>query len=252
MRLLISGEGPSDIGTCNNAQGVCTDAAFSPGPMAIWLKRLWEALLNYDLLAMPEAVWFISEKALAQAAKQAVKQSGGRMQPLRGKRRQVETALYYTNAKHLGLMARQLAADHADSVMAVLFRDSDGTRSAPSQLWQAKWNSMVDGFADAAFDFGVPMLPKPKSEAWLLCATRQSHNSHEALEAISGNDKSPNSAKEQLNQALGGHRSAQQLADWCETNPGDFSQLMSMPSSKAFFDRFHVVATASSGLGCHP
>lgn len=245
MRLLISGEGPSDIGTCNNAQGVCTDAAFSPGPMAIWLKRLWEALLNYDLLAMPEAVWFISEKALAQAAKQ----SGGRMQPLRGKRRQVETALYYTNAKHLGLMARQLAADHADSVMAVLFRDADGTRSAPSQLWQAKWNSMVDGFADAAFDFGVPMLPKPKSEAWLLCAGQTARHSHAAFEAISGNDDSPNSAKKQWNALMGSAQTAAQEANWCAENPADWQNLLTMPSFKAFFDRFHEVAAAIEQVG---
>ena len=73
---------------------------------------------------------------------------------------------------------------------------------------------------------------------------KQGNYSHEALEAISGNDNSPNSAKEQLNQAFGGHQSAQQLAEWCEANPGDFSELMSMPSFKAFFDRFQVVTTA--------
>ena len=244
MKLLISGEGPSDIGTCNNAQGVCMDDTFSPGPMAIWLKRLWETLLGYDLLTVPEAVWFISEKALAQEAKQ----SGGRMQPLRGKNKQVETGLFYTNAKHLGLMAKKLAHLDDTPMMAVLFRDADGTRSAPRQEWRAKWDSMLDGFKAADFEFGVPMVPKPKSEAWLLCATRQGKHSHEALESISGNDNSPNSAKEQLDQALGDHMSSQQLTDWCETNPGDFSQLMSMPSFKAFFDRFHFVAMASSRL----
>ena len=82
MRVIVSGEGPSDMGACNNAQGVCYDGDFSPGPMVIWLARLWQALLNYDLLATPESVIYVSEKTLAQEAKQ----SAGRMQPIRGRR----------------------------------------------------------------------------------------------------------------------------------------------------------------------
>lgn len=240
MRLLISGEGPSDIGTCNNAQGVCMDGAFSPGPMTTWLNRLWQALLNYDLLTVPEAVVFVSEKTLAQEAKQ----SGKRMQPLRGKHKPAETGLYFGNAKQLGLIAKKLLQMSETPLMAVLFRDTDGTRSAPGQHWQTKWDSIVSGFRAADFDFGVPMLPKPKSEAWLLCATKEGNHSHAALEDISGNDDSPTSAKDQLDQVFGEHQSAAQLADWCQTNPVDWSNLMTMPSFKAFFDRFHVVTNA--------
>lgn len=240
MRLLISGEGPSDIGACNNAQGVCMDGAFSPGPMAIWLMRLWETLLGYDLLTVQEAVIYVSEKTLAQEAKQ----SGGRMQPLRGKHKQAETGLYFSNAKQLGLVAKKLLLVSDTPLMAVLFRDTDGTRSASGQYWQTKWDSIASGFKAADFDFGVPMLPKPKSEAWLLCTTKEGNHSHAALEDISGNDDSPNSAKDQLDQALGSHQVAEQLADWCQTNPVDWSNLMTMPSFKVFFDRFHVVANA--------
>jgi hypothetical protein len=240
MKLLISGEGPSDIGACNNAQGVCMDDAFSPGPMAIWLERLWEALLGYELLNMPEAVVYVSEKTLAQDSKQ----SGRRLQSLRGKEKQVETGWYYSNAEQLGLRAKALSAEYEAPIVAILFRDADSTRSAPGQLWQTKWESMLAGFKAADFDFGVPMVPKPKSEAWLLCATQLGNHSHAALEEISGNDKSPNSAKVQLDQFFGEHQSAAQLADWCQTNPVDWSKLMTMPSFKAFSERFHVVANA--------
>lgn len=238
MRLLVSGEGPSDIGTCNNAQGRCSDGDFSPGPMTIWLQRLWAALLDYDLLTIPEAVIFVSEKALVQAAKQ----DGGRMQALRGRNKAPETGWYYSNAKQLGLMAKALKAPDGPPLMAVLFHDTDGTRSAPGQLWQTKWQSMLDGFSAAEFDFGVPMLPKPKSEVWLLCANLKGYHSHAALEDISGNDDAPNSAKHQLDQALGGHQSAADLAQWCEDYPPDWDRLNTMPSFKAFFDRFSTVA----------
>ena len=144
MKLLISGEGPRDLGACNNAQGQCCDGDFNRGPMAVWLARLWENLLDYTLLDIPEAVIYVSENALAQKAKS----SSPRMKRQRGKKQGVETGLFFSNAQQLGLMAQQLAADNETPVMAVLFRDADGTRSAPGQMWQTKWKSIVDGFAD--------------------------------------------------------------------------------------------------------
>ncbi len=240
MKLLISGEGPRDMGACNNAQGQCSDGDFNRGPMAVWLARLWDTLLGYNLLDIQDAVVYVSEKALDQKAKN----SGKPMQRLRGKKQAVETGLYFGNARHLGLMAQQLAADSADSVMAVLFRDTDGTRSAPGQLWQTKWDSMVNGFASADFAFGVPMLPKPKSEAWLLCAAQTARHSHAVFEAISGNDNAPNSAKKQWDAFMGSPQTAAQEAIWCAENPADWENLLTMPSFKSFLDRFNEVANA--------
>lgn len=242
MKLLISGEGKRDLGECNNAQGRCCDGDFNRGPMAVWLLRLWEALLHYNLLDVPEAVVYVSEKALAQQAKHSSQQSGKRMQPLRGKKQDAETGLYFSNAQQLGLMAKQFSAD--DDVMAVLFRDADGTRSASGQMWQTKWDSIMNGFVAADFDFGVPMLPKPKSEAWLLCAGQIASHSHAVLETISGNDDSPNAAKRQWAVFMGSPPTAEQEADWCTVHPGDWQNLLTMPSFKAFHDRFHEVATA--------
>jgi len=238
MKLLISGEGPSDLGACNNAQGQCSDGDFNRGPMAVWLARLWEAMLHYNMLDTPEAVVYVTEKALSQKAKE----SGVRMQRQRGKKQAVETGLYFSNAQQLGLMAQQLAGDQADTVMAVLFRDADGTRSAPGQLWQSKWDSMVNGFASVAFEFGVPMLPKPKSEAWLMCAGKTAKHSYAGLDAISGNDDSPNSAKKQWDAFMGSPQTAAQEAIWCAENPADWKNMLTMPSFKAFFDRFDKVA----------
>lgn len=238
MRMLISGEGPSDLGACNNAQGRCSDQELNRGPMAVWLARLWEARLHYDLFDVPESIVFVSETALDQKSKQA----GGRLQSLRGKKQMADTKHHFNNAFQLGLMAKQLAQDEDVPVMAVLFRDADGTRSAPGQLWKTKRDSIVSGFSAAAFKFGVPMLPKPKSEVWLLGATQQGPHSHAGLEEISGNDDSPNSAKAQLDAAFGGHQSAAQLAAWCETNPVDWAPLNTMPSFNDFYHRFDKVA----------
>lgn len=240
MKLLISGEDPSDLGACNNAQSQCFDGDFNRGPMVVWLARLWENLLSYNLLDTPEAVVYVSEKALAQKAKT----SPQRMKRQRGKKQEAETSLFFSNAHHLGCMAQQLSASNETPVMAVLFRDADSTRSAPGQMWQTKWNSIIDGFASVAFDFGVPMLPKPKSEAWLLCAGQKGAHSHARLEAIPGNDDAPNSAKDQWDVLMGSPQTAADEAEWCVDHPDDWQKLLTMPSFKAFYDRFHQVATS--------
>jgi len=240
MKLLISGEGPRDLGACNNAQGQCFDGDFNRGPMAVWLGRLWESLLDDNLLDTVEAVLYVSEKALARKAKD----SDQRMKRQRGKKQEAEAGLFFNNAQQLGLMAQQLAEKSGTPVMAVLFRDADGTRSAPAQMWQTKWKSIVDGFASVAFDFGVPMLPKPKSEAWLLCAGQAGAHSHARLEDISGNDDAPNSAKNQWAGLMGGPQTAADEAGWCVDHPADWQNLLTMPSFKAFYERFYQVATA--------
>lgn len=44
MILLLSGEGPSDIGSCMAATGECEGEDFRPGPMALLIDRLVEPI----------------------------------------------------------------------------------------------------------------------------------------------------------------------------------------------------------------
>jgi len=118
-----------------------------------------------------------------------------------GKRREYETGLHFKNARSLARLAKEKqAADPQYPVAAVLFHDADGTRSTERGLFEAKWKSISDGFKAEQFDRGIPMVPKPKSEAWLLCALKsQPYQRCETLEdSLSGNDHSPNPAKDQL------------------------------------------------------
>jgi hypothetical protein len=236
MKLLLSGEGPSDLGACGNAQGRCDGADFRIGPMTVVLSQLAEAQLGYSLLGTPDSLHFISETALcAQAKARPV-----RLRPTRSKKQDVETGYYYGNASMLGQLAQALAAASDEPVLAVLFRDSDGTRSSAGSLWKSKWKSMQDGFTHAGFAHGVPMLPKPKSEVWLLPAALPHAPSYAHLEDISGNDESPNSAKCQLEKALGHDHGREELCDWLLANPFDTDRAVSMPSFKAFKEAFEA------------
>ena len=231
MKILLSGEGPTDLGVCNNAQGRCVGADFKQGPMTQLLIQLLEPLLGYSLADFPESFAYVSEPALCAQTKA----TPARLQPTRGKKKGAETSYFYGNAMTQGRMAIDLAAEVGDSVVAIFFRDTDGTRSSHAGLWQDKWQSVCDGFKYSGFTQGVPMLPKPKSEAWFLClAGVNPGGTCEALEELSGNDHSPQSVKSLLDATLRRHHSADELCDWLIEHPVEGDRINTMPSFKAF------------------
>lgn len=230
MKVLFSGEGPTDLGTCLNGQGTCAGIDFGWGPMTVVVTQLAEMKLGYSLCDYPDSLHFISESALAAHGKSRLP----RLVSTRGKKKDAETSYYYVNAMALGGLANELEADASDAVVAVLFRDCDGTRSEPATLWSTKWRSMVDGFARSGHDRSVPMLPKPKSEAWLLSTASTAQPSYADLEDISGNDNSPNSAKRQLAALLDDRTTREDLCDWLEGNPFNVQRASTMPSFAAF------------------
>lgn len=239
MHLLLSGEGPSDIGVCYPAAEYCDTETFRPGSMA-WLVDQWlEKCQGYELSYLESGlVRFASKQHLVRHKPEPA----GKAMRIPGKKKPRETAYYFYNARALARCAIALADEVGDRVIAVLFRDADGTSSAERGEWQAKYGSMLAGFAAEHFDDGVAMLPKPKSEAWLLCALKsQSPYQHCArLEDESGNDKSLNSLKNQLTQALNGKTSADELADLAKA--GDIQwEKIDMPSLNAFKNRLEEV-----------
>jgi hypothetical protein len=161
---------------------------------------------------------------------------------LPGKRRDTETAFFFRTARALACIALALGRENGDEVVAVLFRDADGTQSAERGEWQRKFDSMLDGFTYERLAGGVPMLPKPKSEAWLLCALKspQPYQNCAALEDESGNDRSPNSLKRQLAAAMGQEPTRETLCDQFVSGAVDIYRI-DMPSFNAFRDRLEQV-----------
>lgn len=232
MIVVLSGEGATDLGQCGNAQNNCEDADFQIGPMTVLLDQMLESRLGYSLRSIPCGYQYIGEAGLK--LRERARKNDGRKISLVGKKRDQETGYFYINAWMFAEIALEIEEERDDKVIALLFRDCDGTRSSVAGLWEAKWGSMVNGFGRAEFSRGVPMLPKPKSEAWLLCAAKSSVGSCADLEEISGNDNSPNSAKLQLDMAFGAHKSGGEICMWLDENPIDEERASSMPSFKAF------------------
>ena len=196
MLLLVSGEGQTDIGAWADGSGQCAGADFRPGPMAVIIDRLVEQVAGYSLLDSA-AMEFISECTLKVRSKRLPVVLSA------GKRRDYETALFFKNARALAQLAKAKVSPTAP-VGAILFRDADGTRSTERGLFEQKWKSIEDGFRAEGFGLGVPMVPKPKSEAWLLCALKSQPYQHCAglEDSLSGNDRAPSPAKAQLASVL--------------------------------------------------
>ncbi|MDE1169420.1 MAG: hypothetical protein PW845_29590 [Pseudomonas sp.] len=183
--------------------------------MTIIIDQLIEACVDYSLLDY-QRVRFVSKAELIESHPK----HHGRQLRAPGKNKPKESGYYYENAKRLALMAEQLQQEQGDRVIPLLFRDADGTQSSGRGEWQAKWGSMLKGFAAGGSTLGVPMLPQPKSEAWLLCACREPKYQHCAqLENESGNDDAPHSLKTQLGVALAGATTSSQLAEAVMSGP---------------------------------
>jgi hypothetical protein len=184
MFLILSGEGDSDIGIEDKAIGPMTKLIDN------WIARR----IGYSLIEGGQYAIF-SEAQVVEKAKSEI-QSFSRI----GKKNGQEIRFFRNNARGLAILAREKAQEiGADTpLILVLFHDLDGTVSADRNLWNRKWQSMLDGFMEEEIFTGVPMIPNPKSEAWILCALKNRYQHCRKLEDESGNDASPNSLKSQI------------------------------------------------------
>jgi hypothetical protein len=212
MILVLSGEGPTDIGVKTPK---ATGWEFVPGPMAWIVDTLLNRPDKLDCSIMEghakgyEWVYFLSETDLSD-----LRYSRPRFFP--HTRDTFGTQFFRASAYQLGKHAQAIANERNDGVIAVFFRDSDGTDSAPKTLWEAKFNSILRGFDAAEFSSGVPMVPRPKSEAWMLCGLFKREDATRDcgwLEDEPGNDASPKSLKGRLAKHLNYEPTAEQQAE---------------------------------------
>ena len=99
---------------------------------------------------------------------------------------------------------------------------------------------MLKGFEEEGYSRGVPMIPKPKSEAWVLCGLKYNDQHCDALEERSGNDDSPNSLKKELREHQGGQLTRSDLIELFQDRTIDVEQTKA-PSFLAFRKRLEEV-----------
>jgi hypothetical protein len=237
MYFLFSGEGATDLGMCADEALACEGDRYKHGPMTVMVDRIVEQRQSYSLLETGY-YGFVSRGALEARASElkSVRKSLG----LPGKRRARETHYFFRNARVLAKIAAERQAELEDDVVAVLFRDSDAA-TAGRGSWEQKRRSMLDGFEQEGFTRGVPMIPKPTSEAWLLCALQQNpYRDCAALEDRSGSRSSPNSLKGELAERHGHDPSREKLCELVSDATINVDRI-EMPSFRAFRERLEEV-----------
>lgn len=240
MFFLLSGEGVSDMGAGKGKVGVNEGDDFSVGPMAVIVDQVVESKLQYSMFDVG-CCGFVSEVYVAGRAEEL--KTVKKKLRLPGKRQAKETRYFFNHARLLSRIARDHGKKCTDDVVAVMFRDSDGAASAGRGLWEDKWQSIIDGFEEEEFATGVPMVPKPKSEAWLICALKRSaYQNCPGLEDRSGNDNSPKSLKGELAAILQNEVTPELLCEVVRKRL-DIGRIR-MPSFKAFRDRLEEVIDA--------
>lgn len=245
MILILSGEGPTDIGTRRPNE---TGWEFVPGPMAWIVDKLLgrREILDYSLLELHanggDCICFLSETELS-----ALRPAKPMFFP-RGTN--ADGNQYFRKGAYLlGKHAKGISSNRIAPVIAVFFRDADGTRPTPRTEWEGKVTSMRRGFEAAEFSSGVPMVPRPKSEAWMLCGLRKREDASRdcsGLEDAPGNDASPNSLKKQLADHLRYEPTSDQQAELVSSGQID-PALIDLPSFTAFreeLDRAYINAAS--------
>ncbi len=191
MHLVLSGEGKTDIGLFSHENG-----EFIPAPMYYIIDKIIEKKSGYSIYdTTPSEITFIPKDELIKICKS--------FKSFAGKKQGQETAYFYKNALGLSKIAKEKCEEKSDNdVIAILFRDCDGTGKSSSTLWNDKIKSIEIAFGQEKIN-GIPMIPNPKSEAWLICALKNNPYQHcEQLENRSGNDDSPNNLKDELKTIL--------------------------------------------------
>jgi len=206
--------------------------------MTVIVNQVVHARRGYSLLDT-KYYGFLSERGLTNCSSKL--KLAKKSPRLPGKRRAKETRYFYRNARALALYAKDKSVKLKDTIIAVLFHDSDERVSAGRTLWDDKWRSMIDGFSEENFTTGVPMIPKPTSEAWLICALKEnSYQGCAALENRSGSRRSPNPLKGELRDLLGHQPSREELCGMVNDRIVDVDRI-DMPSFDAFKTRLEQV-----------
>ncbi len=234
MYFLFSGEGSTDMGVGSNAATICEGENYECGPMAIFVDQIVDNRHHYSLLEY-QCCGFVP--------KQMIKAGASELKSVRkeirapGKKKAKETHFHFNNARVLARLAREKQDQSGDDVVAVLFHDSDDLESAGRSEWDEKYDSILKGFKEEKLEKGVPMVPKPTSEAWVIAGmTGDLNHGGKPLEHWSGKTNSPSSLKVELENLLGEKPTSDKLCQMARERDIDYEKIR-LPSFKAFRDR---------------
>lgn len=192
--IMMTGEGVTDMGACNNEQPTCSEERLDVGPMASLLFKL---VMHH----LPD--WNVDNLNQANPEDHMTLISGSWLKAEGKKRKRglIRSSKSVQKGMIVHAQRAQMLAEFADQnghEVAAYFHDTDGSRSqledTPDRQEKIT-QSIKAGFRAAKFeDRGLAIVPKPTSEAWLICAAKdhQYQDCSRLETSLSGNEHSPN------------------------------------------------------------
>lgn len=226
--FITCGEGPSDLYIAENGG--------QDGPLKIAVDKLlsgfWENSHGFKFRA-------IGRNQLSNAAKNQNPRRGAVVRGNREKYPGLRSAAAF--AACLARMAKTEGEDWG----VIFFEDLDfHSGTDVDDFYKAKIGAMHKGFDLADFQRGIPMVPKPRSESWLLCYHQETpYEIGRYFEDLAGSDNSPNSGKKRLAEFLGvpENQIYEKINDTIDKI--NWSRIKA-PSFVFFKNRLHVVSAA--------
>lgn len=202
--IIVSGEGPSDLGGSRSGQALSHDEDFEKGPFFELIERMLNKYLpewNRDFFETnPLSTTYVSHGYLSKQGKETVKGQGKYTLAGKGKHKGYEGKV--KQARELGKLAIE-----KNCQLAIYFHDTDGSNEAKNINSSLQGNivkAVNAGFIKGQMNTGVAMIPKPTSEAWLVCSCKNNYQNCDELEvSLSGNVRADNSPKEVFAKHLG-------------------------------------------------
>jgi len=161
IEMILSEKGNSDVGERDNRTG-----AFIPGPITLLTQKLLHFCHKY------EVNFHFKPRSELKRYPMTLK---GKKRKSKGK----ATGKGHSDlAYKLGCVAKE-----ENCQVAVLMRD------ASKHKFQSVYNEIKSGFRSAKFENGIPAVPVPESEAWLICCldpkeSRQIEDSTEDMKIL--------------------------------------------------------------------
>ena len=225
MYFLLTGEGSTDIGYSDENPGILLSAltALAAEVTDEDFRNSYHIVSRTDLSTLCRDIPNTPKSMLSRGAKK--KYDG-----MNAIQRQ---------AQALGKMAKEM-----DDSGAVFFHDCDYTHSQasdPQDYYEELVRTIETGFyLNDKYRDGVAMIPKPRSESWLLAHYQDTpYQSSERFENLPGNDTSPNSGKKVLAQFFNCNEN--EIYDPVNADERDWGKI-DCPSFIFFKKRFqHVV-----------
>ncbi|MDR3199756.1 MAG: hypothetical protein LBU34_17965, partial [Planctomycetaceae bacterium] len=217
--------------------GYCTGENYLHGPLALFVNEIVFEKLKFHPIESQVCIY---------VSKLYLKQYFDNLKPLkkfkfpRGEIKYDQGTKYFrNNARALAAIAKKIAGEKNDNVVAILFRDSDSKNSSETEEWEKKRDSMLNGFLDENFRHGVPMLPKPVSEAWILCAVYRGENPNRNcndLEEQKHGDRTDHALKHELREKLGSRPTRESLNEKIQSGEINLNNI-NLPSFNRFKER---------------